>query len=172
LRPSEIQCFQRRVTLRDGSRVLIRSLTPADASELLRFYGSLSVETNYLRFLNYRPSSDWILEGLANVNFEDNIALGAFTEKQELVGEARFSLDKGTGRAEIGIVVSDEWQGKGLGLNLIQTLGYIALRIGVKTLYATVSPVNYLVMAALRSAGFRIVKSNLYLEEKLFEADL
>ncbi|MEM4445716.1 MAG: GNAT family N-acetyltransferase [Candidatus Jordarchaeales archaeon] len=171
MRPSEIQCFQRRIVLRDGSRVLIRALTPADAAKLLRFYSLLSTETNYLRFLNYRPSSSWVLEGLANVNFEDNVALGAFTEDGELIGDARFSLDRKTGRAEIGIVVADEWQGKGLGLNMIQTLGYIAMRMGVRTLYATVSPVNYFVAAALRSAGFRRVKAEI-LEERIFEADL
>ncbi|MEM2047158.1 MAG: GNAT family N-acetyltransferase [Candidatus Jordarchaeales archaeon] len=171
MRPSELQCFQRRIVLRDGSRVLIRALTPADAAKLLKFYSSLSTETSYLRFLNYRPSSSWVLEGLANVNFEDNVALGAFTEKGELIGDARFSLDRKTGRAEIGIVVADEWQGRGLGLNMIQTLGYIALRMGVKTLYATVSPVNYLVAAALKSAGFRRVRAAL-LEERIFEADL
>ncbi len=171
MRPSELQCFHRRVVLRDGSRIRIRALTPADAASLLRFYSNLSVETSYLRFLNYRPSSSWVLEGLANVNFEDNVALGAFTEEEELIGDARFSLDKKEGRAEIGIVIADEWQGKGLGLTMIQMLGYIALRMGIKTLYATVSPVNYLVMAALRSAGFKRVKTSV-LEERVFEAEL
>ncbi|MBS7287854.1 MAG: hypothetical protein KIH01_03690, partial [Candidatus Freyarchaeota archaeon] len=60
---------------------------------------------------------------------------------------------------------------RGLGLSMIQTLGHIALRMGVKTLYATVSPINYLVAAALKSAGFKRVKTQV-LEERIFEADL
>jgi len=57
-------------------------------------------------------------------------------------------------RAEIGIVISDKFQGKGLGTKLLEVLSEIAYRKGIEIFDAYVSTENTQMLKVLRDLGF------------------
>jgi GNAT superfamily N-acetyltransferase len=112
-------------TLRDGSRVLIDRLTPADAPLLADGFARLSAESRRLRFLSAKPSlSESELRYLTEIDGHRHEALGAIdphTGRGIAVG--RFVHDpREPARAEVAIAVADEWQGRGLGKLLLTRL--------------------------------------------------
>jgi GNAT superfamily N-acetyltransferase len=123
------------VTLRDGSRVAIRPIEPADKPILSAGFEALSFESRYRRFLGAKKrltTSD--LEYLTEVDHSDHEALLA-TEpgSGEGVGVARYVRDPDDrGAAEAAVTVVDAWQGRGLGTELLHRLVLRAREEGVE----------------------------------------
>jgi RimJ/RimL family protein N-acetyltransferase len=119
----------KRVTLRDGARVTIRPIRPADEPELTALYARLSPETAYQRFFTVmrRLPPDWA-HILANVDYDRRMALVALGPGDELIGVARYAYDEAAREAEVAIVIQDRWQGRGLGTILLDDL--IAYGVG------------------------------------------
>lgn len=128
--------YAERVTLRDGTDVVVRTIRPDDKELLHRGFLRLSPESRYRRFFaakhDLTPAE---LRYLTEVDGVHHFALGATTaDGQEGLGVARFiQLDGEPGVAEAAIAVLDEHQGKGLGSLLFQRLVAAASERGVKT---------------------------------------
>ena len=94
--------FETTIKLRDGTDVFVRPLKPdADKDKLYEMYSTLSKETNYYRFLNYKPVTRWIVERWADVNYEDKMALLAVVEEdgeERIIADSRFYVDKTKGK--------------------------------------------------------------------------
>lgn len=116
-------------------RVWLRLLEPGDADLIRGFYGRLSEETLYRRFLApIKPPADTLVERLVDVDHCDREALIALDERG-IIGVARYGT-AGTNH-EVAFVVADEWQGRGLGSMLVRRLAHIARRRGIATFHAT-----------------------------------
>jgi RimJ/RimL family protein N-acetyltransferase len=70
-----------------------------------------------------------------------------------LIAVARFDREPGTDRAEYAAVVTDTWQGHGLGLALTRRLIEAARRRGIRTFSALVLPENLRMLNLLRDLG-------------------
>ena len=71
-----------------------------------------------------------------------------------LVGVVRLVADRNQEKAELGILVIDAWQGRGMGAQLFDAcLGY-ARETGVKEVYAETSWDNLHMLSLFRSRGF------------------
>jgi len=135
--------YVERVTLRDGTAVLLRLLAPEDKALLLRGFERLSPESRYARFLvpKQRLTHDE-LAYLCEVDQETHFALGAIAEAGDGHGEpvglgiARFivmrTLPGEPVTAEAAIAVADEIQGRGLGRLLFLRLCAAAAERGVE----------------------------------------
>jgi RimJ/RimL family protein N-acetyltransferase len=118
--------LERAVELRDGTRVRIRPIRPADEPGLHALYERLSEHTAYQRFFTVlkRLPPDWA-RFLANVDYHGRLALVAETEvdgQPALIGVGRYE-SSGAGddeTPELAFVVADRWQGKGLGAILLR----------------------------------------------------
>jgi acetyltransferase len=150
--------FEAVFRLKDGTEVLVRPLKPEDQDNLYEMYTSLSKETNYNRFLIRKPITKWIVEKWMDINYKDKMALVAIVKQdgdEKIIADARFYLDKETGEAEIAAVVQDDWQNKGIGTKLLQHTIEVARKMGVKEIYAYVSPENKRIIHITNKLGFK-----------------
>ncbi len=143
--PHEPAVLPIRATLRDGSEVLIRRLTAADAPDLEAGFARLSEESRRLRFLTSKPSlSAAELRYLTQVDGHHHEALCAVDPRAgDGIGIARFVTDEADPhRAEVAVTVVDEWQHRGLGSLLLTALADRAREEGITTFTALVSADN------------------------------
>jgi RimJ/RimL family protein N-acetyltransferase len=145
-----------RVTLRDGSEMLVRPIEPRDKARLVHGFEALSPESRYRRFLtpmtSLRPK---MLRYLTEVDHHDHEALvAASAENGEPVGVARYirTADDPTA-AEVAVAVVDRWQGRGAATELLRRLGERARAEGIERFTATCLAENRDVLELLEGIG-------------------
>jgi RimJ/RimL family protein N-acetyltransferase len=142
--------------LRDGSTVLIRPVRDTDAPLLADGFARLSARSRQLRFLGPKTSlSKAELRYLTHVDHHDHEALGALDPAGGRgAGIARYIRDADDPRAaEIALTIVDDWQGRGLGTQLLARLSDRARQEGICRFTATVSCDNVAMGYLLRSVG-------------------
>jgi RimJ/RimL family protein N-acetyltransferase len=116
--------FDRTVVLKDGARVRLRPIAPADEAELIALHGRLSRQTAYQRFFMVMPRlpANWA-HRLANVDYERRLALVVEDPPSAaLVAVARYESTDDPETVEVAFVVQDSWQNRGLGTLLFAEL--------------------------------------------------
>lgn len=144
-------------TLRDGSRVTIRPICRNDVELERQFIEGLSPAARRYRFLyTIAKPSDALLMQLTDIDPKREAALIAVVDEgihQREVGAARFARTM-TDQAEVAVVVSDDWQGRGLATLLINRLVKVARQHGIRTLTSTDSGSNEAMRRFAASLGF------------------
>ena len=128
--------------LRDGSTVLIRQVRGTDAPLLADGFARLSARSRQLRFLGPKKMlSAAELRYLTDVDHHDHEAIGALSPAEGRgVGITRYIRDADDPRAaEIAVTIADDWQGRGLGTELLARLSDRARQAGIGRFTATVS---------------------------------
>ena len=138
-----------RTERRDGGRAItaIRPVRPEDLAELGGFFAGLSVESRYLRFFAPVTPTHGLLDLLAGrpANIDAIVAVADGV----IVGHA-MAADLRSGRAtDIGVVVADAWQRRGVGAALMRALIARARARGVTSLAMDVLPGNRRVLAMI-----------------------
>jgi RimJ/RimL family protein N-acetyltransferase len=147
---------RRAVTLRDGSRVVLRPISPHDGRRLTASFARLSQTSRYRRFFTTKPElSDGELQELVGVDHVDHEAIVAIDRgTEEIVGVARYvRLPTAPETAEVAITVADDWQGRGLGRALLQQLAHGARHHGVHRFSALVQSDNRASLGLLEDVG-------------------
>jgi GNAT superfamily N-acetyltransferase len=142
------------VELRDGASIWIRPIRPDDKDALIRGFDRLSPESRYRRFfapLDRLSSRD--LAYLTEVDHHDHEALIAHSESGEPLGVARYVRGDDPDRAEVAVVVVDEWQGRGVATELISRLADRAREEDVRLFTATILAENRDALALTHSLG-------------------
>lgn len=144
----------------DGTAVRIRPLRPDDIDRELRFLAGLSEKTLYLR-LQYTASEVTrdAAERLLDLDYHDTIAFGALVDRppdQDLIGVSRYARTPGSDQAECAIVVTDAWHGRGVGTELMRSLGNAARRRGIRTLVGASLAENQRIHAWARRFGYDV----------------
>ena len=146
----------RKVRLRDGSAVLIRPVRPADDGLLAGGFARLSDASRQMRFLTKKKElSPAELRYFTNVDHHDHEAIGALSAADGRgVGIARYVRDTNDPRsAEIAVTIVDDWQGRGLGTELLARLSDRARQAGIDRFTALVSTQNAAMAGLLRKLG-------------------
>ena len=144
------------VTLRDGSRVLIRPIAPGDKPKLALGLERLSEESRYRRFLTpVDHLSDSVLRYLTEVDHHDHEALVAESAAgRDPVGVARYvRLADDPAAAEVAVAVVDDWQNRGVATELMQRLAARAAEEGVSRFTATCLAENREVLELIEDLG-------------------
>jgi RimJ/RimL family protein N-acetyltransferase len=147
------------VTLRDGTRVLIRHIRPEDKAAFAEAFLRLSDETRRLRFLVPKPRlTSTELRYFTEVDRSSHVALVAVLAEEPgaIIAVGRFvRLVEDPMTAEFAIVVGDAYQSRGLGTELAQRLSAEARLRGVRRFTATILSENVAVRRLLEhiSAG-------------------
>ena len=129
--------YRERVTLRDGSRVVIRCLHSEDRAKILEGFDHLSSTSRYLRFLTpKRLLSDEELRFFTEIDGLNHFGIVAVRCEGDYegpgVGVARFlRLPDEPRTAEPAITVVDEMQGQGVGRFLFERLAVAAYERGI-----------------------------------------
>jgi acetyltransferase len=152
-----------RLRLTDGSEVVVRPITPGDASLLQAFVRRLSAKSRRFRFfVALAELSATQLERFVNGDPARALALVALSTREEctaIVAEARYALEHGSDNAEFAIAVADEFQRRGLGTQLVKRLLTTAWRRGVRRLFGEIKSDNRAMLALAIRLGFRLRNS-------------
>ena len=140
--------------LRDRSAVLIRQIHRDDAPILADAFDRLSPRSRQLRFM--RPKHHLTpaeLRYFTDIDHHDHEALGALdNEDGRGVGFARYIRDTDDPHAaEIAVTIIDDWQGKGLGTELLTRLTERARQEGIRRFTALASSDNVAMTRVLRN---------------------
>jgi GNAT superfamily N-acetyltransferase len=147
-----------RTALSDGTPVLIREATLADADLIRMGFAQLSDRSRQFRFLRAMPElAEDDLAFLAAPDGNSQEALGALdltTDRPAPVALARYVvLPFRSGAAEVAITVVDSHQGRGLGSMLFGFLCWHARRRGLTCFVALVSEGNVAMRGLLTEIG-------------------
>jgi RimJ/RimL family protein N-acetyltransferase len=136
--------------------VLIRQVRGTDAPLLADGFARLSARSRQLRFLGPKKMlSAAELRYLTEVDHHDHEAIGALSPAEGRgVGVARYIRDPDDpGAAEIAVTIADDWQGRGLGTELLVQLSDRARQAGIGRFTATVSADNVAMTRLLWKMG-------------------
>jgi acetyltransferase len=120
-----------RLVLKDGTGCLIRPIQPDDASALQIFVRGLSDEARYMRFVSLmRELTPKMLARYTLIDYHRELALIATVPQTNehgqsvnmIVGLAHYLRNRDGRTAEYALVVADDWQGRGLGRQLMSRL--------------------------------------------------
>lgn len=134
--------------VRAGPDVRLRAGGPEDAGGLATLLRSLSAESAFLRFMTGlgepKPS---LLRGLLHTGSRRGAVL-AVVGLDEVVGHACWFVDD-AGVADVGVVVADAWQRRGIGRRLTQEVVGLSTAAGASSLHLDVHPLNRKVLTIL-----------------------
>lgn len=117
-----------RLALRDGRSVTVRPILPQDADAEQAFVSTMSPTSRYRRFhLGMSELPEWMLQAFTQIDYRTHFALIAEAnddddEHRALVADARYVVSEDGTTAEFAIAVADDWQGLGLGHELMSRL--------------------------------------------------
>ena len=148
---------ERVVTLKSGSKVMLRPARGSDAQSMQVMFHRMSSEDVYMRFFR-RVSALTYEEAqrLCNVDFEKDVAFVAVSgprENEEIVGTGAYFLNPSTNLAEVAYMIVPEWQGSGLGSTLQQRLKEFAVAHGVRGFVAEVLQANNAMLNLAKRLG-------------------
>jgi GNAT superfamily N-acetyltransferase len=140
--------------LRDGATITIRPIAPQDKLAIVSGFEKLSPESRYRRFFSPLDRlSDRDLAYLTEVDHHDHEALIAHNEEGEPLGVARYVRGADERKAEVAVVVIDEWQGRGVATALLTRLVERARAEGIDVFTATILADNRDAIGLMRQLG-------------------
>lgn len=151
--------------LPDGQELTLRPIRPEDEPLMVQFHQALSDESVYMRFFHtfgFRErTAHERLARLCFIDYDQEIALVA--EKggnrgmaPEIVGVGRLMRLPETAAAEFGLVISDGYQRRGLGTEILRRLIEIGRREKLSTIVAEILPENRGMLRACEKLGFQL----------------
>ena len=146
-------------TLRDGRRIEIRALKPADESALRETARRMSEETIYRRFFYPKKSlTEQERDFYLNVDFVDHVALVAVLREdgREIIAGAGRYIGCAPGQAEVAFAVDDAHQGLGIGSLVMRHLTAIARAKGLREFVADVLPENAPMLKVFEKCGLAV----------------
>jgi len=148
----------RTVTLRDGRAYRLRPLGPPDATEVSRFFNTLSPETIRARYgYLVHDMTPERAHRLVQFDLAREMPIGLFgrdeAERETLWGMARLVLAPGGDAAECAFLVHDTKRGLGMASRLLLYLRVLARWRGVTRLFAQVRRENHAMLGVFRRAG-------------------
>lgn len=149
---------------KDGATVTIRPIRPEDEPLMVQFHTTLSERSVYLRYfcslsLSTRVEHERLVR-ICFASYDRGFALVADrkdpeTGQHEVLGVGRFSAINRT-EAEAAVLVSDRWQGRGLGTELLASVARVAREEKYKRLTGEILRDNLATQAIFKKAGFQL----------------
>ncbi len=150
--------------LKDGTPVTIRPIRPEDEPLMVQFHHTLSERSVYLRyFCSLSLSTRVEHERLVRIcfgSYDRGFALVADrknpeTGQHEVLGVGRFSAIN-RAEAEAAVLVSDRWQGRGLGTELLAGVARVAREEKFQRLCGEILRDNLPTQAIFKKTGFKL----------------
>ena len=152
----------KKVQLRDGTKVLLRPIRPEDEALEARLVENTSRESLYFRFFGYLSGlNHQMLTRFTHIDYDREIAIVAEIERKgqkELIGVVRIVGDGWRETAEYAILITDAWQGHGLGSILTDYILDIAKEQGYRMVYGSFLKINGDMRRLFQRKGF-VIKS-------------
>ena len=132
--------------LDDGTKIKFRPIHPTDETRMRDLFYKLSEGTVYYRFgWNMKQLPRKQIQDFVYIDHRNEVGLvGTIPEAgdEEIIAFGGYYLDKKTNRAEVALVVQDEWQNRGIGTFMIKYLARIAQKDGIRGFTAEIHTTN------------------------------
>jgi acetyltransferase len=148
---------------RDGIPLTIRAIRPEDEPLMVDFHGTLSERSVYLRYLHPIALSQRVaherLSRICFVDYDREMVLVAERVEpggaRRILGVGRLSRLPWTPEAEFALLISDQFQGQGLGSELLRRLIDIGRDERLERIVGYVSVENQEMLRVARNVGFK-----------------
>ena len=144
------------IVLRDGSTLALRHVQEADLPRLTAFFGALSPDSRYYRFFSLASLDYQSVHQLMSLSRESGTALVGEVANRVVVFAGYYKTPGVTGRAEVAFSIVDRFQGRGIGIRLLERLTELARTEGMRTFDAFVMGGKRKMLAVFLDSGHRI----------------
>ena len=171
--------YEQVLPMRGGGEYTIRPIHPDDAEMLKKLVRELSPESRYFRFVSsIAELPPALLARFTLIDYDREMALvavvkervsnedGEMAETERIVGVSRYITNPDRSSCEFALVVADDFNGKGLGSRLMESIMDVAREKGLAEIEGLVLANNTSMLKLMRSLGF-VVKT--YAEDPDFK---
>jgi len=167
IRPYPIQ-YVGTWTAKNKTKVTIRPILPEDEEMMVKFHATLSDRSVFLRYLQPMILQERVvhdrLSHICHCDYDREIALVTEGKNENgetvIMGVVRLSKLHGTDEARLSILISDLYQGMGLGEELIHRMMDIAKDEHLNGLSAVLTDDNQVMRHVFEKLGFSIEPSD------------
>ena len=161
--------YEKTLPLRGGGEYTIRPIHPDDASMLNKLVNELSPQSRYFRFVSSMaelPPS--MLARFTLIDYDREMALvavvkertaspeGDISETERIVGVSRYVTNPDQSSCEFALVVADDFNGKGLGSRLMESIMDVAREKGLAEIEGLVLANNAGMLKLMRGLGYQV----------------
>ena len=166
IRPYPIQ-YASPWTSKRGLAVVIRPIRPEDEPLMVKFHGSVSEESVYMRYFQFIHYDQRVahmrLTRICFIDYDREMALVAEhtdpkTGERSILAVGRLSKMHMSPEAEFAILVSDACHGQGFGAELLRRLVQIARDEKLRRITATILGANIAMQHLSRKVGFKLTR--------------
>src|SRR5271166_4701773 len=152
-------------TAKDGTQMVLRPIRPEDEPLLVKFHGTLSDRSVSLRYFHAMKYTARVaherLTRSCFIDYDREMALVADrknpeTGEHEILGGGRLIKIRGTEDAEFALVVSDCFQGLGLGTELVSRLLQVGRDENIDRIFGDILPENAEMQRICEKLGFKM----------------
>jgi acetyltransferase len=152
---------------KDGTALTLRPIRPEDEPAMEKFHGTLSERAVYMRYFRmFNVGSRTAHERLTRICFIDydrEMALVAVRRDMEggenqILGVGRLTKIPGSREAEFALLVTDEFQNKGLGTELLSRIVDIGRREKLERITGDILPENGDMQRVCEKVGFKLTE--------------
>ena len=151
--------------LKNGQTVTIRPIRPEDEELLVQFHQTLSDQSVYFRYFHMiglkQRTAHERLSHICHIDYQNEMVLVAEyaalpTGPAGIIGVGRLNKIAGTTEAEFAILISDAYQGLGLGSELLRRLIEFGRSEKVTAIFGDIHPENKIMQIVCRKMGFEL----------------
>lgn len=151
----------KQVQLSDGVNLTIRPIRPEDAEIEQEFVRRLSPQSRYFRFMQaVSELTQSMLIRFTQIDYDREMALIAVEEDEQgretQVAVARYTVNPDQDSCEFALTVADEWQGRGIGSQLLRELMDVARSRGLSLIEGEVLAENRNMLSLMERLDFSI----------------
>ena len=159
--PSHVlSSFASGATLTDGTTVMIRRIQADDQPQMVEFHKGLSERSVYLRYFYYfgldRRTEQQRLRRTCQFSCDSEMPFVVeprIGSHRPIIGIGRLSRSGSEPEAELSLVVTDSYQGRGVGSVLVSQLVDFARKLRLRSLSAWVLIENFPMRKIFEKAG-------------------
>jgi len=148
----------------NGEEVLLRPIKPEDEPLWLEMFQGFSEESVRYRFFQViKDTPHEVRVRYCNIDYDREIAIVPELNrngKRRILGVGRLSIEPDGKSGEFAIIVTDEFQGVGLGTKLADQVLDIAYDMGVERVYSVMLADNYRALSLMKRMGFSLTYSD------------
>ncbi len=158
--PEDLESYR---TTKTGLRILMRPVKISDEPLIKDFFYALSDKSMYKRFISLRRqmSHEMVQKSFMAVDYTEEMVILAVIQQESsefIVGIGQYGTNPGQLTAEIALVVRDDYQNHGVGMELLAYLTYLAKKQGLHGFTGETLQGNQAVFQLFENMGFDIQK--------------
>jgi acetyltransferase len=146
-----------------GANIIVRTIRPQDEPLMVEFHKTLSDYGVHFRYfgavsLRERTLHERLRRHCA-VDCTRELALVAIRERsheRQILGVGRLLKNPARDEAEFALLITDRWQGKGLGTEILKLLVRLGRRSGLTRIIGHILNGNLAMTRASERAGFKL----------------